>query len=68
MITPLGFATAPSLNRAERQSTKPNRDGYNYRRQQMLNGQYVKMSFNGASTICGLVSMVIHQGLGRCYA
>jgi len=67
MITPLGFATGPSLNQAERQSIKSNQDEYNYRRQQMLNGQYVKMSVNGASTIFGLVSMVIHQRLRRCY-
>jgi len=68
MITLLGFATGPSLNQAERQSIKSNHDEYNYRRQQMLNGQYIKMSVNGASTICGLASTVIHQSLGRCYA
>jgi hypothetical protein len=61
MITPLGFATGPSLNQAERQSTKFYQDEFNYRWQQILNGQYIKMSINGASTICGLVSTVIHQ-------
>jgi len=67
MITPLGFATWLSLNQAARQSIKSNQDEYNYRQQEMLNGRYVKMSANGASTICGLVSTVIHQRLGRCY-
>jgi len=61
MIMPLGFATGPSLNQAEKQPIKSNQDEYNYRRQQMLNGQYIKMSVNGASTICGLVSTVIHH-------
>jgi len=60
MITPLGFATGPSLNQAERHSIKSNQDENNYRQQQMLNGQYIKISVNGASTICGLVSTVIH--------
>ena len=34
----------------------------------MLNGQYIKLSVNGASTICGFISTVINQWLGRCYA
>jgi len=34
----------------------------------MLNGQDIKMSFNGASTICGFVSTVIEQQFGRCDA
>jgi len=61
MITPLGFATGLSLNQAERQLIKSNQDENNYGRQQMLNGQYIKISVNGASTISGLVSTVIHQ-------
>jgi len=61
MITQLGFATGPRLNQAERQSIKSNQDEYNYRRQQMLNGQFIKMSVNGALTISGLVSTVIRQ-------
>jgi len=61
IVTPLGFATGPILNQAERQPTKSNQDENNYRRQQMLNGQYITMSVNGASTICGLASTVIHQ-------
>jgi len=61
MITLLGFATGPSLNQAERQLIRSNQDEYNYRRQQMMNGEYIKMSVNGASTIFGLVSTVIHQ-------
>jgi len=56
---PLGFATGPSLNPAERQPIKSNQDENNYQRQQMMNGQYIKMSVNGSSTICGLVSTVI---------
>jgi len=61
MIIPLGFAAGPSLNHAERQPMKSNEDENNYRRQQMMNGQYITMSVNGASTICGVVSTVIHQ-------
>jgi hypothetical protein len=58
---PLGFATGPSLNNAERQPIKSNQDENNYRWQQMMNGQYIKMIVKGAPTICGLVSTVIHQ-------
>jgi hypothetical protein len=61
IITPLGFATGLSLNQAESQPVQSNQDEHNYGRQQMLNGQYIKMSVNGASTMCGLVSTVIHQ-------
>jgi len=61
IIMPLGFATGPSLNQAERQLVKSNQDENTYRRQQRLNGQYMKMRVNGASTLCGLVSTVIHQ-------
>jgi hypothetical protein len=50
-----------SLNQAESQPVQSNQDENNYGRQQMMNGQYIKMSVNGASTICGLVSTVIHQ-------
>jgi hypothetical protein len=60
-MTPPGFATGLSLNQAESQPVQSNQDENNYERQQMLNGQYIKMSVNGASTICGLVSTVIHQ-------
>jgi hypothetical protein len=60
-MTPLGFATGLSLNQADSQPAQPNQDENNYGRQQMMNGQYSKMSVNGASTICGLVSTVIHQ-------
>ena len=67
-MTPLGFATGLSLNQAESQPVQANQDENNYARQQMMNGQYIKMSVNGESTICGRVSMVIHQWLGRCYA
>jgi len=61
IIMPLGFATRPSLNHAVRQPIKSNQDENNYERQQMMNGQFIRMSVNGASTICGLVSTVIHQ-------
>jgi len=60
-MTPLGFATGLSLNQAETQPVQSNQDENNYGRQQMMNGQYIKMSLNGASTICSLVSTVIHQ-------
>jgi len=59
IMTPLGFATEWSLNQAESQPVKSNQDENNYRRQQMWNGQYIKMSVNRASTITGLVSTVI---------
>jgi len=60
-MTPLGFATGLSHNQAESQPVQSNQDEINYGRQQMMNGQYIKMSVNGASTICGLVSTVIDQ-------
>jgi hypothetical protein len=60
-MTPLGFATGLSINRAESQPVQSNQDENYYGQQQMMNGQYIKMSVNGASTICGLVSTVIHQ-------
>jgi len=60
-MTPLGFATGLSLNQAESQPVQSNQDENNYGRQQMMNGQYIKMTINGASTICGLESTVIHQ-------
>jgi hypothetical protein len=60
-MTPLGFATGLSLNQAESQPVQSNQDENNYGRQQMMNGQYIKVSVNGASTICGLVTTVIHQ-------
>jgi len=60
-MTPLGFATELSLNQAESQPVQTNQDENNYGRQQMMNGQYIKMRVNGASWISGLVSTVIHQ-------
>jgi hypothetical protein len=65
MITPLCFATGPSLNQAETLSITSNQDENTYGRQQMFQGQYINKSVNGASTICGHVHMVIHQWLGR---
>jgi hypothetical protein len=61
IITPLSFAPGLSLNQVERQPIKSNQDENNCRQQQMLNAQYIKMSINRASKICGLVSTVIHQ-------
>jgi hypothetical protein len=49
MITPLGFATGLSLNQAERQPIKSNQDQNTYGWQQMINGQYITISINGAS-------------------
>jgi hypothetical protein len=60
-MTPLDFAKGLSLNQAQSQQVQSNQDENNYGRQQMMNGQYIKMSVNRASTICGLVSTVIHQ-------
>jgi len=60
-MTPLGFARGLSLNQVESHPVQSNHDGNNSGRQQMMNGQYITMSVNGASTICGLVSTVIHQ-------
>jgi hypothetical protein len=47
MITPLGFATGPSLNQAEILPIKSNQDENTYGGQQMFNGQYIEMSVNG---------------------
>jgi len=60
-VIALGFATGQSLNLAERHPVGSNHDENYYRLQQMLNGQYIKMRVNGASTICSLASTVIHQ-------
>jgi len=60
-VTALGFATGPCLNLSERQPISSNHDENHYRWQQMLNGQFIIMRINGASTICGLVSTVIEQ-------
>jgi hypothetical protein len=59
-MMPLGFATELSLNHVESQPVQSNQDENNYGRQKMMNGQYIKMSVNGASTIYRLVSTVIH--------
>jgi hypothetical protein len=59
-MMPLGIATGLSLNQAASQLVQSNQDENNYGWQQMMNGQYIKMSVNGASTICGLVRPVIH--------
>jgi len=59
-MMPLGFATGLSLNQAQSQPVQSNQDENNYGRQQMSNEQYITMSVNGASTICGLLSTVIH--------
>jgi hypothetical protein len=45
-MTPLGFATGFSLNQAESQPVQSNQDETNYGWQQMMNGQYIKISVN----------------------
>jgi len=60
-VTALGFAAGPSLNQPETVPIRPNHDVDYYRWQRMLNGQYIKMSVNGASMNCGFVSTVITQ-------
>jgi len=67
-VTALGFVTRPSLNLAERLPIYSNHNENYYRWQPMLNGQYIKMSVNGESTICGFVSTVIEQQFGCCDA
>ena len=58
-VTALGVTAGPSLNLSERQPLSLNHDDNNCRWQQTLNGQHITIRVNGASTICGLVSMVI---------
>ena len=58
-VTALGFATGPSFNLSERLLISSNHDQNYYQWQQMLNGQYITMSINGALMICGFVSTVI---------
>jgi len=65
-VTALSFATRRSLILAETVPICSNHDENYYRWQQMLDGKYSKTSFNGASTICGFVSMVIKQYFCRC--
>jgi hypothetical protein len=60
-VTALGFATGPSCDVSERQPISSNHNEHYYQWQQMLNGQYIKMSVNEASRICGLLSTVIAQ-------
>jgi len=67
-VTALGFVTRPSLNQAERLPICSNHDENYYRWQQMLNGQYIKMSVNGTSMICRFVSTAIKQQFDRCDA
>jgi len=67
-VTALAIATGRSLYVSEWQPTYSNYDEHNYRWQQMLTGQYIEMSVNGASTIFGLVSTVIEQSFGHCHA
>ena len=60
-VTALGFATRPSPNPSERLPISSNHDESYYRWQQMLNGQYIEMSVNGASMICSFVRTVIKE-------
>jgi hypothetical protein len=67
-VIALGLATWPSLNLSERLQLSSNNDNNHYRSQLMLRGQFIKLSVNGVSTIWGLVSTVIEQRFGHCYA
>jgi len=67
-VTAHSFVTGQSLDVAESLPICSNHDENYYRWQQMLNGQYIKNSVNGASTICGVVSAVIEQQFGSCDA
>jgi hypothetical protein len=58
---PLAFAPGSSLNQEESQPVQSNQDENTYGWEQIKNGQYIKMSLKGASTIFVLVSTVIHQ-------
>jgi len=60
-LTGLGFAKGPSLIQAEWQPISSNNYQSSYQWQQILNGQYIKMSVNGASTIICLVSTIIEK-------
>jgi len=60
------YYTAQLCHRAESQSDRKtiirsNHDENKYRWRQMKNEQYIEMSVNGVSMICGLVSTVIHK-------
>jgi hypothetical protein len=50
---------------AERHLISSNHDENKYQWQQILNGQYSKMSVNGASKICGQARGAIKQCFGR---
>jgi len=60
-VNVFSFTTGLSSNLAEKQPICSNHDENNYRWQLMLNGQFIKMSVNGVSMICGLESTVIEQ-------
>ena len=60
-VTVLGLATGPILNRSERLRIRSNNDEYCYRWQQILTAQYIEISVNGASTMCGFERKVIAQ-------
>jgi hypothetical protein len=55
----LGFATGPSFNPSEQQPISSKNDENSYQWRLLLKGQYLMMSVNGASTICGFVCTVI---------
>jgi len=68
IVPVLGFAPGPSLNLSDRQLIRSNHDENDYGWQEMLNREYIKFSVNGASIFCDLVSTVIEQWFGCCYA
>jgi hypothetical protein len=65
IITPLGFATGLRLNHAEYQPIKSNQEEINCQQLQMLNGQYIQLSVNRASTTFGLASWKLHGLCGN---
>jgi len=65
-ISWLGFAKGSFLDLAKRQPIRTNNHESNYRWQQIVNGQYIKMGVNGVSMMFGLVDMVIDKWFDRC--
>lgn len=65
MITWLGLAIGQSLNPTERRPISQHNYLYNYRCQQILTLQYIKMSVNRASATFDVVSWAIRL-LIRC--
>jgi len=67
IITGLGSGKGLCLDQAARQAISSNNYESSYQWQQILNGQYVKMSIKKVLMIIGLVSVVIEQESSRFY-